>query len=116
MKSVDCVRSPEKSGGCLIFCSCGFVVPLEEEVEEGSGVAVAVAGIAEVGAATTGEGAVSVMGFTSSSEGSGVEGAGDCVCNARGESMGVTIHDSMQLIGQEASLEDRLALAIAAAG
>ena len=116
MKSVDCVRSPEKSGGCLIFCSCGFVVPLEEEVEEGSGVAVAVAGIAEVGAATTGGVLVSVTGFTSSSEGSGVEGAGDWVCDARGESMGVTIHDSMRLIGREAGLEDRLALAIAAAG
>ena len=82
MKSVDCIRSPEKSGSCLIFCSCGFAVPSEGEVEEGSGVVVAVAGIAEVGVATAGGGSVLVTGFTSSSEGSGVEGAGDWVRDA----------------------------------
>ena len=45
-------------------------MPSEGEVEEGSGVAVAVAGIAGVGS-------VLVTGFMSSSEGSGVEGTGD---------------------------------------
>ena len=92
------------------------MVPPEGEVEGGSGVTVAVADIAEVGAATAGGGSVSVMGFTSSSKGAGVEGAGDWVHDARGESMGVTICNSMQLVGQEAGLKDRLALATAAAG
>ena len=132
MKSVDCVRSPEKSGGCLIFRSCGFVVP-PEEVEEGLGVAVAVAGIAEVGAATAGGGSVLMTGFTSSSEGSGVEGTGDSgftsssagsgvegtgdwVRDTWGESMGVAIRDGMRLAGREAGLEDGLALATAAVG
>ena len=54
MKSVDCVWPPEKSGSCLIFRSCGFVVPPEGEVEGGSGVTVVVADIAKVGAATAG--------------------------------------------------------------
>ena len=133
MKSVDCVRSPEKSGGCLIFRSCGFVVPSEGEVEEGLGVAVAVAGIAEVGAATAEGGSVLVTGFMSSSEGSGVEGTGDSgftsssagsgvegtgdwVRDTWGESMGVAIREGMQLVGREAGLEDGLALATAAAG
>ena len=84
-------------------------MPSEGEVEEGSGVAVAVAGIAEVGS-------VLVAGFMSSSEGSGVEGTGDWVRDAWGESMGVAIHDGMQLVGWEAGLEDGLALATAAAG
>ena len=56
------------------------------------------------------------MGFTSSSKGSGVEGARDWVHDARGESMGVTICNGMQLVGQEAGLKDRLALATVAAG
>ena len=91
-------------------------MPSEGEVEEGSGVAVAVAGIAEVGAATAGGGSVLVTGFTSSSEGSGVEGTGEWVRDAWGESMGVAIREGMRLVGWEAGLEDGLALATAAAG
>ena len=126
MKSVDCVRSPEKSGGCLIFRSCGFAVPSDGAVEEGSGVAVAVAGIAEVGSvlvtgftsSSEGSGVEGTgdSGFTSSSEGSGVEGTGDWARDAWGESMGVAIREGMRLVGQEAGLEDGLALATAAAG
>ena len=126
MKSVDCVRSPEKSGGCLIFRSCGFAVPSEGEVEEGSGVAVAVAGIAGVGSvlvmgftsSSEGSGVEGTgdSGFTSSSEGSGVEGTGDWARDAWGELMGVAIREGMRLVGREAGLEDGLALATAAAG
>ena len=84
-------------------------MPSEGEVEEGSGVAVAVAGIAGVGS-------VLVTGFMSSSEGSGVEGTGDWVRDTWGESMGVAIREGMRLVGWEAGLEDGLALATAAAG
>ena len=84
-------------------------MPSEGEVEEGSGVAVAVAGIAKVGS-------VLVTSFTSSSEGSGVEGTGDWARDAWGESMGVAIREGMRLVGREAGLEDGLALATAAVG
>ena len=109
------------------------MVPSEGEVEGGSGVVVAAVDIAEVDAATAGGGSVLMTGFTSSSEGSGVEGTGDSgftsssagsgvegtgdwVRDAWGESMGVAIREGMRLVGREAGLEDGLALATAAAG
>ena len=101
-------------------------MPSEGEVEEGSGVVVAVAGIAEVGSvlvagftsSSEGSGVEGTgdSGFTSSSEGSGVEGTGDWVRDTWGESMGVAIREGMRLVGREAGLEDGLALATAAAG
>ena len=99
-----------------------------EEVEEGLGVVVVEVDMAPAGRAgfgglggelrvTTGcRGLVSVAGFTSSSEGSGVEGTGDWARDAWGESMGVAIREGMRLVGREAGLEEGLALATAAAG